>query len=148
MTVSTQDSVLFCSKCLSPTIDASVLAGGGASCRTCGWKGPREECLTKNINHQFASQEEIFREFSRDVQLLVAEFGAVPIGRMLRKWGFMVDGPDGKPDTKILTRYVRAIARGIAEAIVKERELIEKEGNPQEESGPGLLSMGCKVGRA
>jgi hypothetical protein len=127
MTVSTNDSVLFCPQCVSATIDVSSLVGGSASCRACRWQGKKEECLHKNINHQFTSQEEIFRLFSRDVQLLVAEFGAIPIGRMLRKWGFLTDGPDGKPDAMILTRYVRAIARGIASEIVKEREAIEKE---------------------
>jgi hypothetical protein len=127
MTVSTKDSVLFCPQCLSATIDASSLIGGSASCRTCQWQGKKEDCSHKNINHQFTSQEEIFRAFSRDVQLLIAEFGAQPIGRMLRKWGFLTDGPDGKPDAVTLTRYVRAIARGIAYEIVKEREAIEKE---------------------
>ena len=130
MSVITQDSVQFCPTCITATIDVSLLIGGGAVCRSCGWKGTREECLTKTLQHQFASQDEIFREFSRDVQILVAEFGAVAIGRMLRKWGFMQDGPDGKPDAKILTRYVRAIARCIANEIVKEREAIEKEENP------------------
>ena len=130
MSVITQDSVLFCPTCITATIDVSLLIGGGAVCRSCGWKGTREECLTKTLQHQFASQDEIFREFSRDVQILVAEFRAVAIGRMLRKWGFMQDGPDGKPDAKTLTRYVRAIARGIANEIVKEREAIEKEENP------------------
>lgn len=127
MSVITQDSVLFCPTCTSPTIDASALIGGGASCRNCHWKGAREECLTKTIDHQFATQEEIFRTFSRDVQTLVAEFGAVPIGRMLRKWGFLTDDAKGKPDTKTLTRYVVAIARGIATAIVNEREAMETE---------------------
>ena len=127
MSVSTQDSVLFCPLCNCPTIDVSALIGGAASCRNCHWHGKREDCIVKEIQHEFANQEEVFRTFSRDVQLLVAEFGAVPIGRMLRKWGFMPDGPDGKPDTKVLTRYVRAIARGIAEAVVKERETVEKE---------------------
>lgn len=130
MSVITQDFVLFCPTCITATVDVSSLIGGGAACRSCGWKGTREECLTKTLQHQFSSQEEIFREFSRDVQVLVAEFGAVAIGRMLRKWGFMQDGSDGKPDAKILTRYVRAIARGIANEIVKEREAIEKEENP------------------
>lgn len=131
--VSTQDSTLFCPSCMSPAIDVSALIGGGASCRSCAWRGAREECLSKTFDHQFATQEEIFRTFSRDVQLLVGEFGAVPIGRMLRKWGFLVDGADGTPNIKTLTRYVRAIARGIAGAIVKEREAVEKEENPQEE---------------
>lgn len=143
--ISTQDSVLFCPTCTSPTIDASTLVGGGASCRTCSWKGQREECLTKTINHQFVSQEEIFQQFSRDVQLLVAEFGAIPIGRMLRKWGFLVEDTDGKPNTKILTRYVRAIARGIAEAIVKEREVIEKEESAQEELCMGQVTSWKKA---
>ena len=127
MTVSTPDSVLFCPRCTSATVDVSSLIGGGASCRTCAWQGQREDCQVHAINHQFTSQEEIFRTFSRDVQLLVAEFGAVPIGRMLRKWGFLVDGPDGKPDMKVLTRYIKAIARGIATSLVAERESIEAE---------------------
>lgn len=141
MTVSTDDSVLFCPQCMSATIDASSLIGGGASCRACLWKGKKEDCIHKSINHQFTSQEEIFRAFSRDVQLLVAEFGAVPIGRMLRKWGFLTDGPDGKPDATILTRYVRAIARGIASEIVKEREAIEKEAATPTASGPEPLRL-------
>lgn len=129
MTVSTNDSVLFCPQCMSATVDASSLVGGLASCRTCQWKGKKEDCVHKSIEHQFASQEEIFQAFSRDVQLLVAEFGAKPIGRMLRKWGFLVDGPNGAPDVEVLKRYVRAIARGIASAIVKEREALEKEAS-------------------
>lgn len=133
-TASTEDSVLFCPRCSKPTIDVSPLVGGGASCRTCTWTGQREECDVHLIKHQFSSNEEILHMFSRDVQILVAEFGAIPIGRMLRKWGFLVDGKDGRPDVKILTRYVRSIARGIAEAIVKEREAIEKEDEPRKES--------------
>lgn len=137
MIAQTQDTVLFCPKCTSATVDASSLIGGAASCRICNWQGKKEDCLHKTITHQFASQEEIFREFSRDVQLLVAEFGAVPIGRMLRKWLFITDGPDGKPDSAILARYVRAIARGIATEIVKEREAIEKEERLGKAAGHG-----------
>lgn len=132
MSVSTHESVLFCPSCMSATIDASVLVGGSASCRTCQWKGQLEDCVVKGIDHEFASQEEIFRTFGRDVQLIVVQFGAEAIGRMLRKWGFIKD----PIDSKILGRYVKAIARGIATEIVKERETIEKE-SAQEETHRG-----------
>jgi hypothetical protein len=59
--------------------------------------------------------------FNKDIQKFVAEFGAVPLARMLRKWGFIKD----PIDTVVLTRYVKAIARGIATELLKTREAIE-----------------------
>lgn len=122
---STTDSVYFCPACMSATVDVSALVGGAASCRSCKWEGVQEDCLKKNIEHQFASKDEVFRYFVRDVQLLVAQFGAAPIGRMLLKWGFLEHDADSKLNADILTRYVRAIGRGIATEIIKEREAIE-----------------------
>lgn len=111
----------FCPACGSPAIDASPLAGGVASCRSCTWKGPTTDLLVHHFQHGFATEEEVLHAFASDVKMLFAKEYGVPILQMLLKWGFM-----GKPEPKILGKFLMNISTAVFQAVLKTREEIEK----------------------
>lgn len=118
-----KDKSFFCPTCQSPLVTASVLAGGDASCEACKWKGPNTELLGYKFESGFDSPEAILRAFAQDVKMLMAKNGTgIEIGRLIIKWGLV-----SKMDVPTLSRYVGAVARGIASAVLEERRAIEKE---------------------
>lgn len=117
------DKSHFCPKCQSPLIVASALVGGNAACEACGWIGPTTELLSYVFKSGFDSPDEVLAAFARDIKNLLAANGtAVAIGQLIIKWGFVT-----KMDVPTLSRYVSAIARGIASAVLEERRAMEKE---------------------
>jgi len=113
----------FCPSCHSPMVKLSVLAGGEASCDGCGWKGDNKQLLGHEFDSGFTNPEEILKAFANDVKMLLARNGVgVELGRLILKWGFVQT-----VDAATLTRYMIAVARGIASAVMEERRTQEKE---------------------
>ncbi len=111
----------FCAKCGSPAVDFSTLAGGEASCRSCGWKGVREDLLLHTFSHAFSSEEEVLQAFTADIRTLMTEMGPKFVHLLLR-WGFI-----GKVDPKIVLPYFRAVGVAIATTTLKVRDELAKE---------------------
>jgi hypothetical protein len=117
------ESSYFCPKCQSPLVTLSALTGGQAHCEKCHWSGDNRELLGYHFESGFDNPEEILKAFAHDIKMLMARGGvAVEIGQLIIKWGFVT-----KMDVPTLSRYVAAIARGIAGAVLEERRTIEKE---------------------
>ena len=125
----TQDKAYFCPACGASDVTASALAGGNANCNICTWKGAVEELPTFHFTHDMGTPEEVFRAFFVDVRKLLSQQFAVAFGQVLIKWGFL-DAPDARNATKVtkmLSRYMGAVAKAVANAIVTERQAMEKE---------------------
>lgn len=118
-----KDKSYFCPQCQSPLVTVSALAGGDASCGACTWKGAKEELLGYKFESGFDNPEAVLKSFANDIRNLLAKNGtAVAIGQLIIKWGFVTT-----MDVPTLSRYVGAIARGIASAVLEERKAIEQE---------------------
>ena len=120
---------LFCAACGSADVNASALTGGEASCNVCSWKGTTEELAAFHFKHELGSDEQVFRQFFLDLRKILSARFAQDLGQMLIKWGFL-DAPDAKNMPVVqrhLARYVGAVAKAIAETVVKTRAEIEKE---------------------
>jgi hypothetical protein len=118
-----KDKSYFCPKCQSPHVNLSVLAGGEAACQACTWKGPNTELLGYEFESGFNNAEEVIVAFAKDIKLLLAREGVgLKLGQLIIKWGFVTN-----IDVPTLSRYVGAVARGIAVAVLEERRSIEKE---------------------
>ena len=118
-----KDKSYFCPHCQSPMVSVSALAGGVASCGACQWEGPNTELLGYKFESGFDSPEAILYAFAKDIKMLLAKNGtAVAIGELIIKWGLV-----STMDVPTLSRYVGAVARGIASAVLEERRSIEKE---------------------
>jgi hypothetical protein len=128
------DKGYFCPSCGGANVTASALAGGDAKCNICTWKGRVEELATFHFTHDMGSPEEVFKAFFMDMRKVLARDFATVMGQMLIKWGFM-DAPDKQNHARIvrvLNRYMGAIARAVCEAIIAERQKMEREkhGDP------------------
>lgn len=136
------DKAWFCPACGSSDVTASALAGGGASCNTCVWKGSVEELPTFFFTHDMGTPEEVFRAFFIDTRKLLGQHFATQMGHLLIKWGFLdaPDGSDGKNHellVKMLSRYVGAIAKAVVTAVVAERQAMEREKFREQSKHPG-----------
>jgi hypothetical protein len=121
--MSPNEASYFCPKCQSPLVTLSVLTGGRAHCEKCEWSGDNRDLIGYQFQSGFDNPDEILRAFAHDIKMLMARGGmAVEIGQLIIKWGFVT-----KMTVPILSRYVAAIARGIASAVLEERMKIEKE---------------------
>lgn len=133
MADTTKEKVLFCPQCQCATVDSSALVGGEASCRGCRWKGQREDLLVRDVEHQFSSTEDVLRFFTKDIQFLVGAHLAEPLGRLLLKWGFIIQ----PVEAPALRRYLVAVTRGVVTGILQEREKIELEAAQLEQAQRG-----------
>ena len=116
-----QDEVYVCPQCQSPALDLGNI-GDDVRCRKCGWGGKVKDTIAAPFQNPFSSQQQATEQFVKDIGMWVVETGAIELGRVLIKWGFM----DRKnPDPKVLGRYATAIAKAVAIAILREREAIE-----------------------
>lgn len=101
----------------------SALTGGEASCEACGWRGTNSQLLGYTFDSGFANPEEILKNFAQDIKMVLVRNGiAIELGRLLLKWGFAT-----KLDPPTLTRYLMAVAQGMASAVLEERRVQEKE---------------------
>lgn len=113
----------FCPKCGSPGVDCSALIGGQASCRMCDWSGPTTDLTNHVFRQENGSEDQIARMFLTEIKNLVGSDFAVPMGKFLLKWGFL-DQPVSAGD---LARYLTSVARAVANAVLVERQELEKE---------------------
>jgi hypothetical protein len=126
----------FCPTCGAADVTASGLAGGAAKCNVCTWTGTVEELATFRFTHDMGSPEEVFRAFFADMRRLISQEFAIAVGQLLIKWGFM-DAPDAKSREQVrrtLARYVGVSAKAISEAIIRERQVIEREKHVKQPS--------------
>lgn len=120
----TQAEVCFCPRCNAATLDIPEIIGPPVKCRACGWSGPKEELIHHVFEHGMGSHEDIMRQFAFDVRALFTQQMGTEIGRLLLHWGFF---ETGNPTVEELKRYLTAIARSTAKAILEEREKIALE---------------------
>lgn len=119
----------FCPACGGADVTASSLAGGKANCNICSWKGAVEELPTMLFEHDMGTPEEILRSFFLDVRKLLGSSFATQFGHLLIKWGFL-DAPTPKNQShviRVLTRYMGAITKAVVQAVLRERQAIERE---------------------
>lgn len=136
-----KDVVYQCPGCGSPAVEYGELVGAISSCKSCKWRGTREELLATPFEHLLGSREGIGFELLNDTRrLLSAPVFAVDLGGFLSRWGFIDLSEEKTKVVRDTTRYVAAIARAILVAIIEEREKIEKErrsgtGRPSTSAG-------------
>ncbi len=124
-----KEEVYVCPQCNSPALDVPQLVGSRAQCRKCGWKGPVQDLVGVAMDIQGGlggdSQEELTRQYMTDVRNTIAKDCALPIGRLLVKYGF-VDSEN--IDKKVMAAYLVAVARAVAVTLLETRDKIETEG--------------------
>lgn len=127
MGVGDQKYTRLCPRCGAASVDYSTLSGGVATCRACGWEG-REDALTLvPFDHMYGGDDGVANMLHGELRKLFSQQDvAVPLLRFLVRWGFVpVEG--GRPSVKHTTRYLAAIALGLVNIVIAEREAIERE---------------------
>jgi hypothetical protein len=126
------DKVRLCPRCMSALVETTTstlvdLPGtdtvNEAKCRTCGWAGKAGELLALPFGNPFGNGEAAVEAFSRDVLMAIAKECAMPIGRVLVRWGFI---PDRNIDKRQFSAYMAAVSKAVALSIVTERERQER----------------------
>lgn len=123
----TEAAVYFCRECGSPSIERSMLDGGTASCRACGWAGTTTQLAAMPISHKFGGDAELLTSLVGDLRTILAREVGVTLVRFLQKWGFFTNETDRVLMAKQAGRYMAAIARGIVTAVLEERDRMEVE---------------------
>lgn len=121
----TAANAYLCPKCSSPSITTPVLVGGNYKCGICGWEG--DDPILIPFQSPFASTEEAFKTFTDEFLKEFAKVSALPLGKLLVKWGFVPRDKDGKPRTAVLARYIKAMAGGMIMSLLAECKEIEVE---------------------
>jgi hypothetical protein len=119
-----KDFAYFCPACGSPSVEASSLAGGDATCDVCSWGGRREELVALPLEHHFQSQDEMLTTFIKQLANVMAKAAALPIGRVLLQWGFLSNNP--KEMTEDLKHYIRSMVVHAAGAVISTRQHLER----------------------
>jgi len=123
------NAIYFCPNCGGAAVDTPLLAGGQASCRSCGWKGAATELVAAPMPEDVQLKPEAFiREFTSDFKIMFAKECAAPVMRLLVKWGFMPAMAEREHMKTLLARYLRAVAIASVQALFDERAKIENEG--------------------
>lgn len=120
-----QDKVYVCPQCASPAIHVPVLAGADFSCEACGWTGP--DPVFVPFSNPLGSADQTWEKFAAEVLTVFSEVGALPIGRVLVKWGFVSVEASGRPSKQELILYLKAMAGAIVTAVIEVRKKIELE---------------------
>lgn len=118
----TKETAYFCPSCGSPSVDHSVLVGGNASCKKCGWSGPNSELLAHDFEHDFTSPEAMVDMLVRDVSNVLVKLAAVQLGHVLVKWGFL--DATHKDAAKHLRQYMIEAGKAMTISFVQTRERI------------------------
>lgn len=118
------EETCFCPNCGSSRVDVSALIGGSCSCRACDWSGRSEDLHKYRYKTDLLVGSDAITKFSIELRNLVATKMSMDIGRFLVSWGFL---PSTAIDSMVWGRYMNAIARAAAVAIVQTRDEIESE---------------------
>ena len=94
------------------------MAGASTRCRACGFVGETEEFPVATTEAPFGGVDAVFNMFAQDIKNAVAQDIAVPIGRILVKYGF-ISNPPTVPE---MSMYLSTIAKALAESMIKTRE--------------------------
>ena len=120
--------VYHCPECGSAAVDLPTLDGGHAGCRVCGWKGPSRSLLSADNKH--GNAVEIITAFMGGLQDILKN-NLPEILKLLVEYGFMDTLSSQEDMTRQLARYGKAMTKGMVEAIVAERERVEKDRLPR-----------------
>jgi ribosomal protein L37AE/L43A len=123
--MTTASKAFLCPQCSSPTVDTPVLVGGAYKCTSCGWEG--EDPILIPFGNPYGSEETTFKAFTEEFLKEFAKTSALPLGKILVKWGFVERDHNGKPHTKVLARYIKAMAEGMITALLRECRAVEEE---------------------
>jgi len=102
-----------------------ILAGSEYHCEICNWMG--EDPILVPFGNPFASKNATFSAFAAEFIAEFAKAASLPLVRVLMKWGFIRVDKAGKPDTVVLTRYMKAMAGAMIIAMIEERQKMERE---------------------
>ena len=118
--------VHFCPECGSASVTLSALAGGVAACKACEWSGLNTQLAAMPVRHELGDEGQITRALVGDLRSFLAKEAGLAFARFLQKWGF-IDMSKTDVVNRLLARYLAAMARGILNSILEERQKIEKE---------------------
>jgi hypothetical protein len=79
------------------------------------------------FGNPFMSKHSTFTAFVNEFMSEFAKASALPLGRVLVKWGFVKLDKTGKPNTSAYARYLKAMAGAMIMTIIEERKKMEKE---------------------
>ena len=117
--------VYLCPHCNSPSMRIPVLEGSPYVCEVCGWSGI--DPMVMPFGNPFGSANETFNAFTEEMLNTFSKVAALPMGRILVKWGFVSTNRAGKPDVASLARFIRAMAGGAIMGMIEERKKVEQE---------------------
>lgn len=127
---------VFCPRCGSASIAKSAAMGSAIDlgdstsylCGACKWEGPRSEVLAVPFTQGQGDDESIIRSMMGDLRTTLAQKFASAFLPFLLKWGFL-----SQPlDTKVVARYIAAVAAGILTSVLAERKKIAEEVTPDD----------------
>jgi hypothetical protein len=96
-----------------------------ATCGACGWTGKVAELAGVPFKNPFGGGEQSVEQFGRDVLMTIVKDCAVPLGKLLIRWGFV---GNKKVDKRKLSRYFAAVGKSVCTAIIEVRVKEEEEG--------------------
>ncbi len=111
-------TLYICPKCESPTVDVPALVGGTFVCRACGHTGTSADFPGIVAAAPLGAEDAALNAFASDIKDVVAKDIAVPLGRILVKYGF-VSNPPTVPE---MSRYLSAIAASLAKSMILTQE--------------------------
>jgi MinD superfamily P-loop ATPase len=120
--------VYHCPECGSAAVDLPTLDGGCAGCRVCGWKGPSQSLLS--ADNKQGNAVDVITAFMDGIQSILKN-NLPEILKLLVEYGFMDSLSSQEEMAKQLARYGKAMTKGMVEAIVSERERVEKDRLPR-----------------
>lgn len=120
-----QDKIYICPTCSSSAVQTPALAGMDFNCESCGWNGP--DALYVPFKNPLGSGADSWNKFATEILTVFTQSGALPVGRVLVKWGFVPVDASGKPSKATLVRYLKAMAGAIVNSVVDERKTLEAE---------------------
>lgn len=111
-------TIYICPKCGSAAVDIPLVLGGSCRCRACNFTGERTDFPGATVDAPFGGVDTLFDQFAMDVRDAVSKDMAVPLGRILVKYGFM----NNPPQVQEMSMYLSAIAKSLAKAMIETRE--------------------------
>lgn len=120
----TSPIIYICPTCSSGSITPPILVGADYTCSSCGWKGI--DPFAAPLTGPFADSGSVDR-FCNELLKAFASSAALPLGRILVTWGLVATDIKGKPNTKELARFIQAMAKAAAVAVINELAVMDHE---------------------